>query len=150
MATLSRFEDLKIWQESRLLNKCLFDLLLVQDDRKYGFLINHIFKTSGSIMDNIAEGFEREGNKEFIQFLSIAKGSAGELRSQIYRAMDLKLIHEKDFDQLQSQLLSISSQISLFISYLKKSEFKGNKFKEPSLEYGDSTSLESFINPISD
>ena len=69
MATLSRFEDLKIWQESRLLNKCLFDLLLVQDDRKYGFLINHIFKTSGSIMDNIAEGFEREGNKEFIQFL---------------------------------------------------------------------------------
>ena len=150
MATLSRFEDLKIWQESRLLNKCLFDLLLVQDDRKYGFLINHIFKTSGSIMDNIAEGFEREGNKEFIQFLSIAKGSAGELRSQIYRAMDLKLILEKDFDQLQSQLLSISSQISLFINYLKKSEFKGNKFKEPSLEYGDSTSLESFINPISD
>ncbi len=150
MATLSRFEDLKIWQESRLLNKCLFDLLLVQDDRKYGFLINHIFKTSGSIMDNIAEGFEREGNKEFIQFLSIAKGSAGELRSQIYRAMDLKLILEKDFDQLQSQLLSISSQISLFINYLKKSEFKGNKFKEPSLEYGDSTSLESFINPITD
>lgn len=150
MATLSRFEDLKIWQESRLLNKCLFDLLLVQDDRKYGFLINHIFKTTGSIMDNIAEGFEREGNKEFIQFLSIAKGSAGELRSQIYRAMDLKLILEKDFDQLQSQLLSISSQISLFINYLKKSEFKGNKFKEPSLEYGDSTSLESFINPISD
>jgi four helix bundle protein len=150
MATLSRFEDLKIWQESRLLNNCLFDLLLVQDDRKYGFLINHIFKTSGSIMDNIAEGFEREGNKEFIQFLSIAKGSAGELRSQIYRAMDLKLILEKDFDQLQSQLLSISSQISLFINYLKKSEFKGNKFKEPSLEYGDSTDLESFINPISD
>ena len=150
MATLSRFEDLKIWQESRLLNKCLFDLLLVQDDRKYGFLINHIFKTTGSIMDNIAEGFEREGNKEFIQFLSISKCSAGELRSQIYRAMDLKLILEKDFDQLQSQLLSISSQISLFINYLKKSEFKGNKFKEPSLEYGDSTSLESFINPISD
>ena len=150
MATLSRFEDLKIWQESRLLNKCLFDLLLVQDDRKYGFLINHIFKTSGSIMDNIAEGFEREGNKEFIQFLSIAKGSAGELRSQIYRAMDLKLILEKDFNQLQSQLLSISSQISLFINYLKKSEFKGNKFKEPSAEYADSTSLESFINPISD
>jgi four helix bundle protein len=150
MATLSRFEDLKIWQESRLLNKCLFDLLLVQDDRKYGFLINHIFKTSGSIMDNIAEGFEREGNKEFIQFLSIAKGSAGELRSQIYRAMDLKLILEKDFNQLQSQLLSISSQISLFINYLKKSEFKGNKFKEPSSEYGDSTSLESFINPMSD
>lgn len=145
MATLSRFEDLKIWQESRLLNQSLFNLLLNLDDRKFGFLINHIFKTSGSIMDNIAEGFEREGNKEFIQFLFISKGSAGELRSQLYRAVDLKLITQEDFNILTPQLISISNQISLFIKYLKNSQFKGNKFKEPDLEYNPKFDLNDFL-----
>jgi four helix bundle protein len=145
MATLSRFEDLKIWQESRFLNQSLFNLLLNLDDRKFGFLINHIFKTSGSIMDNIAEGFEREGNKEFIQFLSISKGSAGELRSQLYRALDLKLITQEDFNKLAPQLISISNQISLFIKYLKNSQFKGNKFKEPDLEYNSQLDFNDFL-----
>lgn len=120
MATLSRFEDLKIWQESRFLNQSLFNLLLNLDDRKFGFLINHIFKTSGSIMDNIAEGFEREGNKEFIQFLSISKGSAGELRSQLYRALDLKLITREDFNTLVPQLFSISQiRLAYLLNTLK-------------------------------
>jgi len=147
MATLSRFEDLKIWQENRILNQCLFNLLLNLDDRKFGFLINHIFKTSGSIMDNIAEGFEREGNREFIQFLSISKGSAGELRSQFYRALDLKLITQEEFNSLTPQLISISNQISLFIKYLKNSQFKGNKFKETDLEYNSQLELNDFLIP---
>ena len=88
MASYKNFEDLDVWQKSRELNLKLFNLLSTHTDFKNGFLVNHIYKTSGSIMDNIAEGFERGGNKEFIQFLYYSKGSAGELRSHIYRAFD--------------------------------------------------------------
>lgn len=136
MATLKRFEDLKVWKEARILNQNLFVLLLEKDSSKFGFLVNHIFKTSGSIMDNIAEGFEREGNKEFIQFLSIAKGSAGELRSQLYRAIDLGLINYANHEELIEKLNHISAQLNLFINYLKNSGYKGNKFKEPIACYG--------------
>jgi four helix bundle protein len=147
MATLNRFEDLKIWQDARRFNKNLFSVLLLVDDVKFGFLKNHLFKTSGSIMDNIAEGFEREGNKEFIQFLYYSKGSAGEIRSQLYRAFDLNLISKENFNDLSKQLLNISSQLSLFINYLKNSEFKGAKFKEPSVNYALNLSIENFILP---
>jgi four helix bundle protein len=146
MATLNRFEDLKIWQDARRFNKNLFSVLLLVDDVKFGFLKNHLFKTSGSIMDNIAEGFEREGNKEFIQFLYYSKGSAGEIRSQLYRAFDLNQISEENFNDLSKQLLNISSQLSLFIKYLKNSEFKGAKFKEPSSSYEVNLSIEQFID----
>jgi four helix bundle protein len=145
MATLNKFEDLKIWQDSRIFNKNLFQVLQDVDDRKFGYLKNHLFKTSGSIMDNIAEGFEREGNKEFVLFLYYSKGSAGEIRSQLYRALDLNFITQDDFDLLFKQLILISSQLSLFISYLKKSEFKGNKFKEPTKTYEAVLTLENFM-----
>jgi four helix bundle protein len=146
MATLNRFEDLKIWQDARRFNKNLFNVLLLVDDMKFGFLKNHLFKTSGSIMDNIAEGFEREGNKEFIQFLYYSKGSAGEIRSQLYRAFDLNLISEENFNDLSKQLLNISSQLSIFIKYLKNSEFKGAKFKESRENYRINLSIENFID----
>jgi len=145
MATLNRFEDLKIWQDARSFNKNLFNVLLLVDDVKFGYLKNHLFKTSGSIMDNIAEGFEREGNKEFIQFLYYSKGSAGEIKSQLYRAFDLNLINEVNFEDLTNQLVNISSQLSLFIKYLKKSEFKGSKFKESSTNYEVNLTIENFI-----
>jgi four helix bundle protein len=143
---LNRFEDLKIWQDARRFNKNLFNVLLLVDDMKFGFLKNHLFKTSGSIMDNIAEGFEREGNKEFIQFLYYSKGSAGEIRSQLYRAFDLNLISKENFNDLSKQLLNISSQLSLFIKYLKNSEFKGAKFKESRENYEINLSIENFID----
>jgi four helix bundle protein len=131
MPPITKFEDLNIWKLSRELNIDMFRLLSKKDDRTYGFLINHLFKTSGSIMDNIAEGYERGGNKEFINFLSYSKGSAVELRSQLYRAFDLEILNQPDFDKLQKQTIQISKELSLFMNYLKKSDFKRSKFHEP-------------------
>ncbi len=129
MATINRFEDLDIWQEARSLAKEIH-ILSKETDLKTEFkLKNQIKASSGSVMDNIAEGFERDGNLEFRQFLSIAKGSAGESRSQIYRLYDYEIIDEKKFNQLKNDYLSLSVKIKNFMTYLNKQDFKGNKFK---------------------
>jgi four helix bundle protein len=145
MATLTRFEQLKVWQDARSFDQKLFSFIKHADDKSDGFLKNHILKTSGSIMDNIAEGFEREGNKEFIQFLSYSKGSAGELRSQLYRAMDHEMINQNNFDQLIDPLLSLSQQLSNFMNYLKNSPLKGNKFNEGRASYSNDQEIDNFI-----
>ncbi|MBZ9629091.1 four helix bundle protein [Psychroflexus sp. CAK1W] len=128
MSKIKSFEDLKVWQDARELNKKMFQILKGKDDKNTGFLINHLFKTSGSIMDNIAEGFERNGNKEFKQFLSISKGSAGELSSQLYRALDAAIINQEEFKELTDITKSIGNQLGSFMSYLKTTSYKGGKF----------------------
>jgi len=127
--TINSFEDLEIWQEARGLVKYVFELTKKKDFSKDFKFRDQIRASSGSIMDNIAEGFERGGNKEFTQFLSIAKGSNGETRSQSYRAHDYSYINDAELNELLNKTTSIATKIGNLMEYLKKSEFKGKKYK---------------------
>ena len=129
MSKVERFEDLKVWQFSRELCKIIHKLTLKDHFFRDFKLVGQIKSSSGSVMDNIAEGFERDGNKEFIQFLSISKGSSGESRSQLYRAIDNGYITQEEFDVAYEKSLEVSKMLKGFIIYLKDSELKGNKFK---------------------
>ena len=129
MATITKFEDLEIWQEARQLAKEIH-VISKETDLKTDYRFKEQIKaSSGSVMDNIAEGFERDGNLEFRQFLSIAKGSAGESRSQIYRLYDFEDISEEKFLDLKNKYENLSGKIKNFITYLNKKDYKGNKFQ---------------------
>lgn len=129
MATIRKFEDLEVWQKSRLLCQKVFELMQKETFSKDYELKNQISRSSGSTMDNIAEGFERGGNKEFIQFLGYSKGSVGEVRSQLYRALDRKHINETEFKETYAIADEVGKMISGFIKYLLKTDIKGHKFK---------------------
>ena len=130
MATINSFEDLEVWKKARVLAKDIYVLItngsLATDYR----LRDQMNGSSGSIMDNIAEGFERDGKAEFITFLGYAKGSAGELRSQLCRSLDRKHITQEQFDDLYSRTLEVGKMTKGFMDYLRKTEFKGTKFKD--------------------
>jgi len=129
MSKVERFEDLKIWQLARELCQIIHKLTIKDLFSKDFKLVGQINGSSGSIMDNIAEGFERDGNKEFIQFLTFSKGSCGETRSQLYRALDYQYITQEEFDVAYKMTLEESKMLKSFIQYLKDSELKGNRFK---------------------
>jgi len=130
MATIKHFEDITSWQKSRELCKVLGELI-DQGKFKHSYkLIDQIERSSGPIMDNIAEGFERGGNKEFIQFLYISKGSCGEFRSQLYRALDRNYLTQQEFDVLYNLAKEIIVLLQKLIDYLHNSELKGTKFKQ--------------------
>ena len=120
MASYLYFEELPIWQEARELVKRIYDISKENSELKKDFgLTNQIQKAAVSIISNIAEGFERGSNKDFIRFLTIAKSSCGELRSHLYVALDLKYIHQQKFKELQTSCIKLSQKISGFIRYLK-------------------------------
>lgn len=124
---IEKFSDLEIWKSARELSKKINEISQIAPfDKDYRFR-DQIKAAAGSIMDNIAEGFERGGNKEFIQFLYIAKGSAGETRSQLYRAFDFGYIDEETLERLVKIAESISTRIASLINYLKSSDYKGAK-----------------------
>ena len=129
MATIKRFEEIKAWQKARTLNSKVGDLIDRGQFKKSYRLINQIEGSAGSIIDNIAEGFERSGNKEFIQFLYVAKGSCGEFRSQLYRATDRKYLDQEEFDELYKIAIEVIVMIQKLIDYLEQSELKGIKYK---------------------
>jgi four helix bundle protein len=129
MATVKQFEDLEIWKLSRILCNDINNVANNTELRKDYKLYSQIDGSSASVMDNIAEGFERNGNKEFIQFLSISKASCGETRSQLYRVLDRNYINDDDFNKLKEQTMVLSRMIGGFMNYLKKSDLKGSKYK---------------------
>ena len=129
MPTILKFEELEIWKQARSLSFQVFQFTLTDALLKEFRYKEQIKAAAGSVMDNIAEGFDRSSRLEFINFLGIAKGSCGEVKSQLYRALDQKYITEDDFSKLYQQYDGLSTGIATFIIYLNKSEIKGQKFK---------------------
>lgn len=129
MATIQRFEDLEIWQVSRKLSLLVCELTLKANFSKEFALKDQIKRSAGSVMDNIAEGFDRNGRNEFIQFLGFSKGSVAEVQSQLYRSLDYKVISGEEFETCYKLAEEIKNKIGGFIKYLNASNFSGLKFK---------------------
>lgn len=117
---IERFEDIKVWIDARKLVAEVYKLTLNDKFRKDFGLKEQIQRAAVSILSNIAEGFEHHNNREFIRFLTYAKGSAGELRAQLYIAVDIEYISESEFKKVFENVLQISQQLSNFIKYLKE------------------------------
>lgn len=126
---IKNFEELDIWQQARKISFKVYEDIYLKIRTIDSSLANQINRSSGSVMDNIAEGFGRLGNREFIQFLSISKASCDEVKSQIYRAKDRSYISEEFFSIIIKELTELSNRIGGFMNYLKKSEISGIKFK---------------------
>lgn len=130
MATINRFEDLEIWKNARILCKDIRRIMLKNSDFFRDFTLrDQLSRSSGSIMDNIAEGFGREGNKEFVNFLTFSQGSCNEAKSQLYRAFDFEYITEDEQKELFDSIEKLGYGIKALINYLNQTDYKGTKFK---------------------
>jgi len=130
MATINSFEDLKVWQKSRELCKQVFYIMHTDKFSKDYALKDQINRSSGSVMDNIAEGFGRQSSNEFINHLSISNGSLLEVKSQLYRALDRQYISQDKFDNIIVVVNEIGKMLTALIIYLNKSDIRGLKFKD--------------------
>ena len=129
MAAVKDFEELAIFQKARELSKKIYPVTNREGVKSDYRFVQQIRAAAGSIMDNIAEGFERTGNKEFLNFLYIAKGSCGEVRSQLIRANDVGYLTPEEFDELYSECRKLSAGIMNFIKEIKASDITGAKYK---------------------
>lgn len=132
MATIQKFEDLEIWKKSRILSDKVYPLTFIEPISNDFRMKDQLRGSVGSIMDNIAEGFERGSKLEFINSLTISKGETGELKSQLYRCLDNRYISQKIFDELYNLANELTKMLTSFISYLNKTKIKGQKFKNRS------------------
>jgi four helix bundle protein len=130
MATVTRFEDLEVWKLARKQVNDFDELVTTTSLGKNFELRNQMDASSGSVMDCIAEGFDRSGNQEFKNFLLIAKGSNAEFRSQLYRCLDRKHIMNEKFEDLYTKNITLGNKLMSFIIYLQKSMFKGQRYKK--------------------
>lgn len=130
MSAVRDFEELAIFQKARDLSKNIYPITQRGEFKYDTRFVQQIRAAAVSIMDNIAEGFERTGNKEFLNFLYIAKGSCGEVRSQLIRANDLGYLTKEEYDELYTECRKLSAGIMNFIKEIRTSEFAGAKFKE--------------------
>lgn len=128
MSKINTFEDIQAWQKARELTRAIYKVSSADSFNKDFGLKDQIRRASVSVLSNIPEGFERNGSKEFLHFLSIAKGSAGEVRAQLYIAFDLEYISKTEFDDLSKLATDTSKMIGGFMTYLKNSDLKGAKF----------------------
>ncbi len=129
MATILRFEDLEIWQLARKIYKRILAISSGMKKNHDFRLAEQIKGAAGSVMDNIGEGFERSSRLEFINSLSISKGECGELKSQLYRALDDNYVDQKEFDEIYADVEVEIKKIAAFVIYLNTSSVKGLKFK---------------------
>lgn len=129
MGTIGRFEEIEAWKKSRELSRCVYlatGRKIFDGDQSLRIQMRRCVV---SMMSNIAEGFERGGNNEFFQYLSQAKGSYGELRSQLYIALDNGCIDQEEFDRLCSMAVEISRMTAGLMSYVRQSDIRGPKYK---------------------
>jgi four helix bundle protein len=130
VGTIRQFEDIEAWQKARLLVKFVYDLSRAGEFSRDYVLRGQIRRAAVSVMSNIAEGFERSGNKEFLRFLAMAKGSCGEVRSQLYVARDLGYADGKSFEVASQKAMEVSRMISGMMKHLRQSRLRGDKYKE--------------------
>ncbi len=129
MNPIRRFEDLEAWKLSRILTGLIYNVSGIGDFGRDFALRDQIRRAAVSIVSNIAEGFERDGDKESLQFLSMVKGLSGEVRAQLYLALDRGYISSEQFTQLSNKAIELSRVINGLIKYLRQSQFSGKKYK---------------------
>lgn len=125
---IEKFEDIESWKKARKLTNEIYDATSTGSFSRDFELRKQIRRAAISILSNIAEGFERGGDKEFIHFLAMAKGSCGEVRAQLYVALDQKYLAPEIFERLSLKALAVSQLLSGLMKYLKSSTLRGNRF----------------------
>jgi len=128
--SVQSFEDLNVWKRARESVNIIYKITKNKKFFQDKGLVDQIRRAAVSILSNISEGFERGSNVEFIQFLYIAKASCGEVRCQIIIAFDQGYIDEREVTEIKELTMRVSGMIGNLISYLRKSKFKGSKFKK--------------------
>ncbi len=128
MASIQQFEDLVLWQKSKDFTIKIYKLTEQEKFAKDYGLKDQIRRASVSIPSNIAEGFDRKGNKEFIQFLHISLGSLAEVKTQLIIAFELDYMNNENLEMLNQEIIEIQKLLKGLITYLKKSQLKGSKF----------------------